>query len=159
VIPYYRKVEYADDGCDEFECLSCYARWVLRGGALNYCSNCGLKWKGRYSVGYIFDRERRYGLRRFRIEKAREEYYRTHSYERRSSFWWLIESRSCWKGQEPKPWEAMHCYSERAGAARVLDSLRMERAGNEGFDDYWHTEYRVRTVREKPKCYEACPWL
>ena len=44
----WRKVGYTDDGCTEYECLSCYKGWEGRGSPhqWTFCPHCGTKWDG-----------------------------------------------------------------------------------------------------------------
>lgn len=44
----YRDVEYADDGCNVYECLSCKAQWEVRYFPTVYCGNCGIKFEGQH---------------------------------------------------------------------------------------------------------------
>ena len=44
----YRYVEYADDGCDVYECMSCKDRWEVRSFPTVYCGNCGVKFEGKH---------------------------------------------------------------------------------------------------------------
>lgn len=44
----YRYVEYADDGCDVYECMSCAAQWEVRYFPAVYCGNCGVKFEGKH---------------------------------------------------------------------------------------------------------------
>lgn len=45
-IPFYRTVNYTDEGCSIGQCLSCYLTWEGRGSHdWAYCPYCGVKWE------------------------------------------------------------------------------------------------------------------
>jgi hypothetical protein len=44
----YRYLEYADDGCSVYECMSCKAQWEVRSVPTVYCGNCGIKFDGKH---------------------------------------------------------------------------------------------------------------
>jgi hypothetical protein len=74
----YRYVEYADDGCEVYECLSCKAQWEVRSFPTVYCGNCGVKFEGkhecrdRYTPRWDYDRfDGRY---RWSVSDEREAY-------------------------------------------------------------------------------------
>jgi hypothetical protein len=50
-IPAWRKVEYTDDGCSIYECLSCYKKWESRTdpewAGWQFCPYCGVGWERR----------------------------------------------------------------------------------------------------------------
>lgn len=48
-IPYWREVEYTDDGCSEFQCLNCYETWESRTTPKKWklCPICGCHWIGQ----------------------------------------------------------------------------------------------------------------
>lgn len=58
-IPKWRKVEYSDDGCSIYECLSCYKKWEARTdpehAEWKLCPYCGTKW-----VGHIDSDDKKY---------------------------------------------------------------------------------------------------
>ena len=75
----YRYVEYADDGCEVYECLSCKAQWEVRYVPTVYCGNCGVKFEGkhecrdRYTPRWDYDRfDGRYPL--MSVSDEREAY-------------------------------------------------------------------------------------
>ena len=98
----WRWVNYTDEGCDLYECLSCYNRWDARtsprefrgeGGKIIagwiFCPYCGIKWAGE--IKWEVDERRDYGSR---------------------SVGWRIESRNIWKNsKEWSNWQAEHCYA------------------------------------------------
>jgi hypothetical protein len=47
----YRRVCYEDDGCDRWQCLSCYKEFVSydnpEWSKWNFCPHCGTKWAGK----------------------------------------------------------------------------------------------------------------
>ena len=47
----YRRVCYEDDGCDRWQCLSCYKDFVSHDNPewskWNFCPHCGVKWAGK----------------------------------------------------------------------------------------------------------------
>lgn len=54
-IPYVRYVQSEDDGCAQWQCLNCYAKWISQTLVRNdwpnarqwkYCPYCGLEWVG-----------------------------------------------------------------------------------------------------------------
>lgn len=49
-IPCWRYVEYVDDGCSRYQCLSCKQEWVARSNPRHekwrYCPACGVEWAG-----------------------------------------------------------------------------------------------------------------
>jgi hypothetical protein len=53
-IPKWREVDYTDDGCAIWECLSCYEQWEGRTGPQRwaYCPYCGCKWTGEIKVDW-----------------------------------------------------------------------------------------------------------
>lgn len=69
-IPYWREVQYTDDGCSVYQCLTCYSKWEARSapwwsedgqkpvgkkGIWNLCPVCGVEW-----VGQIIPKEKKY---------------------------------------------------------------------------------------------------
>lgn len=44
--PYYRRVQYTDDGCTEYQCLACKVTWEARHYPSTYCGGCGIKFDG-----------------------------------------------------------------------------------------------------------------
>jgi len=50
-IPAWRKVEYTDDGCSIYECLSCYNSWEARTSpewsGWQFCPCCGVGWESQ----------------------------------------------------------------------------------------------------------------
>jgi len=48
-IPAWRKVEYTDDGCSIYECLSCYNQWEARSNPeyseWKFCPYCAIMWE------------------------------------------------------------------------------------------------------------------
>jgi hypothetical protein len=68
-IPYWREVQYTDDGCSVYQCLNCYSKWESRTapwwskdgkkpekeGIWNRCPVCGCRW-----VGQIIPKEKLY---------------------------------------------------------------------------------------------------
>ncbi len=46
--PYFRCIDYADDGCSAYECLACKAKWEARYMPTNYCGGCGVKFIGEH---------------------------------------------------------------------------------------------------------------
>ena len=61
-IPYWRLVDYADDGCSVYQCLSCKYIWESRTSPKNYggrypdwtfCPVCGRKWEGEKKTPYL----------------------------------------------------------------------------------------------------------
>lgn len=58
-IPYWRNVNYTDDGCSLFQCLSCKHKWESRtspdsfDGDWKFCPVCGREWKGEKKTLYL----------------------------------------------------------------------------------------------------------
>jgi hypothetical protein len=63
-IPAWRKVEETDDGCSNYECLSCYKRWEARTNpewnGWQFCPYCGIGWETQISdkEDKVFERRR-----------------------------------------------------------------------------------------------------
>lgn len=54
-IPYWREVGYTDEGCSEFQCLSCKKKWEGRTlpGYINYeCGKCTLCTTGKFAENH-----------------------------------------------------------------------------------------------------------
>ena len=52
----YRLVQYTDDGCSLYQCLSCKETiGEARHIALNFCSACGIKFEGRHECPEYWD--------------------------------------------------------------------------------------------------------
>lgn len=50
-IPFWRYVDYTDDGCSVYECLDCYRSWEARTdpkySGWKFCPYCGCEWEGQ----------------------------------------------------------------------------------------------------------------
>jgi hypothetical protein len=60
-IPFWRHVNYTDDGCDLYQCLSCKYTWESRTSPNSYdgkqnwrfCPVCGCEWEGEKKTPYL----------------------------------------------------------------------------------------------------------
>lgn len=85
-INYWRYVEYTDDGCSLYQCLSCYETWESRTApgyfdlednyarTWKFCPYCGVEWSGMRTTPFSRHHEgrRQLGSRRHRIKAAIE---------------------------------------------------------------------------------------
>lgn len=85
-INYWRYVEYTDDGCSLYQCLSCYETWESRTSPgyfgvdddylahWKFCPYCGTQWAGMWTTSFSRHHEghRQLGRRRHRIAEAIE---------------------------------------------------------------------------------------
>lgn len=87
-IPACRKVEYTDDGCYMYQCLSCYKTWEARTNperdGWNFCPYCGKGWEKHLdSDTKVYERKRaRY---RGKLDRDSEATLEVKHYEKRSS--------------------------------------------------------------------------
>jgi hypothetical protein len=48
----FRYVDYADDGCNTYQCLNCRKTWTVRypgpGDSMPFCGFCGTRWEGQH---------------------------------------------------------------------------------------------------------------
>jgi len=70
-IPFWRAVDYSDDGCYIYECLNCYRGWEARTNPKysewSFCPCCGCKWEGQKE----WDQNEKYDKCRNPSENAR----------------------------------------------------------------------------------------
>jgi hypothetical protein len=152
-IPKYRCVEYTNDGCSIWQCLSCKAKWECRYGHFHYCGNCGVKWEGEL----VWDSEAKY---------QGYEGQEPPPPEKR----WYIEKKVIDRktGEIYRDWTACYGYQHEediiaraAQVRRVADDLRRYRKGEELWARSWlgslRTEYRVVLGEERPVAFDGPP--
>ena len=80
-VPYWRKIEYTDDGCSLYQCLMCYRSWEGRSSPgyceeheyhadWHFCPYCSTKWLG--PIRNDWGNTNMLGPRRLRIQKAED---------------------------------------------------------------------------------------
>lgn len=146
----FRYVDYDDDGCSIYECLSCYERWSARYFGEKYCGYCGAKWDGPH--GDLLNRKENYGPRRKRIEDAFEK--RGWVFPKDNYFRWVIEERVKWPNSEWGEWKR-HSQSygwllgpQEWSSSRFLSyykDLSLDTYHSE--DDFLKFEFRVKTEK------------
>ena len=167
-INFWRYVEYTDDGCAKYQCLSCYNTWEARtapGWVDNhdkvgeyhpyfvFCPCCGTKWIGQ-RIG-VENNERALGKYRYEIQKKIDERRFDYKPEVKPNKVWVLETQ-LWsnrsKDREPEWTVERYCSVQRYSAKNMLDMMKDYRNmyGNPDPDEEsdfktWHT-YRIRCV-------------
>lgn len=180
MIPYWRYVDYTDDGCSLYQCLSCYKQWESRSvpgwtdleGEYHecwyYCPCCGVRW-----LGCQRERGDEYGPRRARIQEAQEarrrEYWNVcydDLPQNQAAYWWVVEERSTCVSfsfqhellaEKKDGWEAK--YKAKGGIVPVKRVLEFARSWQESIHDWhrapkdWVGETRVVKVHDLKAAY------
>ena len=156
MIPKYRHMHYTDEGCDLYQCLSCYSQMEFRYcPKYNYCPVCGVKWEGQlkcrntYTPRWIAD---------LNLDEDEEYNLRTKAYyANQSKRCWIIEKRTIfWRGDEKfytpeqhpcaQGWHTDYKYENKT-AKQILHILSLERA-DQDHDPDWdfgsYDEFRAR---------------
>lgn len=133
----YRCVEYTDDGCSVYECLSCKARWEARGFPRNYCGNCGMRFHGMMTD--LSDRRK----------ALRDEASLAGRGEPRPC--WIIEARERFQGEEWGEWRYVWVDRRLSAKDAMRDVRRLRRAAaaqeQEEDDPFPRVDYEFRAVR------------
>lgn len=157
MIPKYRHMHYTDEGCDLYQCLSCYAQMEFRYcPKYNFCPVCGVKWEGQLECRDTYTPRWVYGLgvsedEQYNITKA---YYKA-----KKKRGWIIESRTIFWNRDGKfyntkehpsaeDWHVDDKYTDKT-AKQILDILKRERSrGNQESPKDWdfgsREEFRAR---------------
>ncbi len=92
--PYYRTIQYTDDGCTAYQCLACKATWEARYMPTKFCGACGIELKGHHE-------SREHGYREWRENipqsKPIKTYWtieakKTHEYPELSHNWMQVSN-------------------------------------------------------------------
>ena len=128
-----------------------------------FCPYCGVAWEGPVIVDPFNDNEHMYGperLTRYTAVRLRQQKagWRQPEY---TGLWWVIQTRSTWKGDEPseKDWSVKeYAKAERMPAAKMLHLLNEARAETDPDEhDYADWEARLVTTYVEPSGgYEIC---
>lgn len=127
VIPYFRAVNYLDDGIFEWQCLSCYSFFAC--GHIsnwNYCPFCGIKHKGT-----IETRDHEVPRWQYDLEKSNPN-FKEHSCKKDIEFTqWVIEreENGVFSDSGKYTTEVFRCDVELGSSKKVkhvLESLREE---------------------------------
>ncbi len=174
-LPYWRYVEYADDGCVLYQCLACAKQWTGRTepgyfrelpileyiAVWDFCPYCGIQWKGPIKCN--LENERMLGPKRLLQEKAirarRQRAFQSglHSEKKHCepTWWWLIQRRLYYPdSQEKRFWECCFILNPyKHTALQVRERLQDERDRSAGVDhiciSVW--KYRATTIPDKNK--------
>lgn len=173
-VPYWRHVEYTDDGCSIYQCLDCKEKWEARtppgymeyeklDGQLGpndepiyhpvfkYCPYCSVEFEG--PIRRDSGNERMLGDKRLARTRIVEEHFKLAE----PTWWWVIQVRSVWPGKEhPSLWlDENKLDPFRYSAVQAYSELkdRRERCCEDdvhhvGFDNTKH-EARLITRTEK----------
>jgi len=174
VIPFWRSVEYTDDGCSIYQCINCKGKWESRSEPgytvwhdkvgkefvlkaepeykpyFNFCPICGVAFKGPIRMEY--DNHDMLGERRLRIQRATES---RRMDKATPTFWWVIQQREVKHGeQEPIQWYDKHKASgDRFGAKEIYSRLLDFRSQDKDQDFHsangpypTHTKHQTRIV-------------
>lgn len=145
----WRCVRYTDDGCSEYQCLSCYKTWEGRTSPeysqWKHCPYCGTQWEGQQNC--LHTGEKYYSLPRW-----------SESRWPKPSSYWIIEKRthSGYEWSEWTAWQQERVLDGRWKAKEIHEMLRDLRAwANHDHKQYGtSTEYRVSIVKTLP--YPNC---
>jgi hypothetical protein len=136
----YRYVQYADDGCEEYQCLACKFRFTIRSASMNFCSHCGVKFEGQLECRphntprWAWDR---YGVD---IPFGVQLYPQPKPPSKRR---WIVESRSKWEGHEWSKWGYDGSFDLDMGYQGVKRWFIFQRDDHDP-DDPYQIEYRAR---------------
>lgn len=92
MIPKYRHMQYTDDGCDRYQCLSCYDTMEVRSVSFNFCPSCGIKFDGQLECRKTYIPRWLYDLN---LDEDR-------TYELQHKIWktvktgWVLKKRTVW---------------------------------------------------------------
>lgn len=143
MIPKYRHMHYTDEGCDLYQCLSCYKQMEFRYcPEYNFCPICGVKWEGKlecreshnprwvYELGVSEDEQ--YNFRAKAYYKA--EVKRCWIIEKRTVFWNSDGKFYTYK-EHPgaQDWHIDHKYPGKT-AKEVMRYLKIERSDSRQHD-------------------------
>ena len=117
----YRKVEYADDGCYRYECLSCHKQWEVRYAPTTYCGHCGIKFDGQHMC-------RTHHTPRWVHERFNGNHPRDEREDQEEEKIWMIQKRKVYVDSYPKEARSNEDWSDycKSGgsAAKVLYSVK-----------------------------------
>lgn len=157
-IPKYQQVRYTDDGCYEYQCLSCYAKWEWRGSSkpLQFCMCCGLKFEGHHE-------SRDSDMPRWRFDYAKLHGERAawdiQFPKTRPKLCWVIEKKLIWRKSKEviDDWKIANFLYGRYTATSALAALKQMRQEetDEDEDDWmqnddnWATDTLFRLARHR----------
>jgi len=151
-LPRYRNVRYVDDGCYEYQCLSCYATWEWRYSSqpLQFCMCCGTRF------------ERQHECREHTVPRWRHEYAKKHGEDAAwrlefpkplSRRFWAIEERTIWlaNAEVIQDWRIITVLRWIKTAKLALAQLNAKRHENDfdpdDFTRFTETTYRLTRTR------------
>jgi len=169
-IPYFRYVEYTDDGCGIDQCLSCYNKWEGRSGShgWKFCPYCGVEWKGKLECRQHYETAWLYRLKQQNQDKwdewDRNRYCGPRLPLKRG---WVIEARDCREDRgettnghwNVKDWQSDSGVTTLRMVLSHLESLRRQsyvdmcHQEQSGFPWKHWTEYRARIIDFKKPTY------
>lgn len=167
-IPYFRYVEYTDDGCSIEQCLNCYQKWEGRGShGWQFCPYCGTKWIDKLECRGHYDSAWLYRLKQQDKDKWEEwerdqRFGAEHPPLKRG---WVIECRECreedgkiTEGQwHPSVWQSDYGVTTLAMVVCQLQSMRSQaNLDRHSKTPLWFktwTEYRARIIDFKKPAY------
>jgi len=137
---WYRRVEYVDDGVDEFQCLSCKERFGLRYGAINYCMVCGIKFGGELKCRP--HETPAWAWNRYKGEVPYEVYDKMYPKRVQLNPNWVIECRTTWPNSRRSEWKYERCCKDYTGK-EIAATLKYLRDTHDDVDSYIQFEYRA----------------
>lgn len=147
----WRNVNYTDDGCTLYQCLSCMNKFEGRTGPVRFCTFCGTEWEGQHEARpsgtprWLYDR---YGGEGFDAELATTSGRKRlwESRPKQTEWEWVVETRTNW-GQEWGQWERVVGLRYTMGSFKYAkDVLCMKRA--ESKSRPYKQAFRVRLVKK-----------
>jgi len=131
-LPRYRNVRYVDDGCYEYQCLSCYATWEWRYSSepLQFCMCCGIRFEGQHEC-------REHTMPRWRYEYAKKYgedlAWRLEFPRLPPPLHWAIEEKTVWvaNGEIVTDWHVVCVLRWVKNARLALAQLNAKRHEND----------------------------
>lgn len=166
-INYWRYVEYTDDGCSRYQCLSCYKQWESRTvpgyfglddsycPVFKFCPFCGVQWAGMRTTGCskLHEGHKQLGRRRQRIEDAFEARFGYDRWRQPEPPYWLVVEQAEQTERDrdqgkPLAWKPRYKMSGfKASAMKMLKLARQDvverREEKRRDDDYEFSDWRM----------------